>query len=153
MSCHCPSKTMTQHCQQISSATKTKALEKQISKKPNILQPLQGIHEHPNEKRICQKINWHHHRRKMLIYSSSRSIQQEQAQQNKSCFWLQHRISRKISKQWTYARSGFDQSNHWSIDQIQARTNCNNGWHQIDVLSGACTRKTSKFPKIPLVGK
>ena len=39
------------------SATKTEALEKQISKKPNILQLLQGIHEYLNEKRIRQKID------------------------------------------------------------------------------------------------
>ena len=45
----------------------------------------------------------------------------------------------------------FDQSNHWGVDQIQARINCNNCGHGADVLPGTCTGKTSKLPKIHLV--
>ena len=41
---------------------------------------------------------------------------------------------------------------HWNVVQTQARTDYNNGEHRVDVLPGACTRKTSKFPKILLVG-
>ena len=92
--------------QQISSATKTEPPEKHISKRLNILQPLQGIHEYRNEKWKCQKSKRLCHRRKMLVYPPSRSLQWKQAQQIKSCFWMQHRISRKITKQRTYIRSG-----------------------------------------------
>ena len=44
----------------------------------------------------------------MLVYPLSRSLQWEQAQKNKSCFWLQHGISRKITKQRTYAKSSLN---------------------------------------------
>ena len=43
-------------------------------------------------------------------------------------------------------------SDHWNVVQTQARTNYNNEEHRVDVLPGACTGKTSKFPKISLVG-
>ena len=43
-------------------------------------------------------------------------------------------------------------SDHWNVVQTQARTDYNNEEHRVDVLPGACTGKTSKFPKTPLVG-
>lgn len=92
--------------QQISSAKKTEAHEKHISKRLNILQPLQWIHEYRYQKWKCQKIKRLRHRRKMLVYLPSQSLQWEQAQQNQSCFWMQHKISKKITKQRTYIRSG-----------------------------------------------
>ena len=104
-------------------------------------------------KRMRRKISWLCRRRKMLVYLPSRSLQWDQAQRNESCFWLQHIISRKIAKQWTYVRFGFDQSNQWSVNQIQARTDCNNGWHRVDVSPSMCIKKTSKLPKISLVAK
>ena len=92
-----------------------------------------------------RKISWLCRRRKMLVYLPSRSLQWDQAQRNESCFWLQHIISRKIAKQWTYVRFGFDQSNQWSVNQIRARTDCNNGWHRVDVSASVCSKKHQNF--------
>ena len=55
--------------QQISSAAKTEVLEKWISKKLNILQLVQGIHEYLNEKGIQPKINWVHHKGEMQVHT------------------------------------------------------------------------------------
>ena len=55
--------------------------------------------------------------KKMLVYPQSKSLQWGEAQQNKSCFRQQQRISKNITKQWAYVRSGFDQSDQmecWS---------------------------------------
>ena len=62
-----------------------------------------------------------------------------------------HRNNSKEMMKYSNNVNLFDQSNHWGVDQIQARANCNNCGHGADVLPGTCTRKTSKLPKIHLV--